>query len=40
VIGFDQTPLLDDIGNINKNAPKSMTARKPRQIVRAGFTFV
>ena len=34
------TPLLEDIGNINKNAPMVMTVKKPRQIVLAGFTLI
>jgi hypothetical protein len=40
VMGLDQVPLLEDMGNINKNAPKMITATKPRQIVLAGFTLI
>jgi hypothetical protein len=40
VIGLDQVPLLEDIGSISKNAPKVITAKKPRQIVLAGFTLI
>ncbi|BBC24506.1 hypothetical protein ABRG53_2249 [Pseudanabaena sp. ABRG5-3] len=37
-MGSVHVPLLEDMGSINKNAPRDMTAKKPRQIVLAGFT--
>jgi hypothetical protein len=40
VIGSLHVPLLEDIGNINNNAPRVMTAKKPRHIVLAGFTLI